>query len=701
MVFEDPLKIKHIIGFSVSPEIRISDLLYDYKSLLETTYTMPSISNISSNSTGDGGLYEKICNVISLDDHQEFEKLLRIQSLANIIHTKDFQDRSVLTLLCIVDKPKIASVLLKKGLSIDDRDKLGRNALYWAVKCESIKIVKWLLQLPINENFILSKDNQGITSLHIAATKSSSEILRLLLDALPNKNKSLLRNMYDTHNRMPLHYAAASGSLECVEKFMDEALSLPVSIRDMYGNTPLMLACGNNYASEVIRCLSNKQSVSVASRNGYGMSALHIAVLANNIDGVRILLEECKIPTEIYDKDYKTLLHYAAQNGNFKIVEILLSNGARYNACDKYRATPLHYAAEISWPIFYVLVSKNSYNDCEMADKEGRTPFMWAVVSENERVISKMLKTFDIPRHGKDNHNYTALHLAAFTGNVSICKTLLQQGWVVTAEDKFGATPLHIAAGKGFTNIVQIFCTSNEIIGKVDINLRTALFYAALGGQPRTLNVMVSDLGFDKMAKDILNRTALHAAAYCGFVACVQKLIDHGVEINAIDIDEETPLHVACSRGKEDVVRVLVKSGAMINPYSRINEITPLNYAIANKHTELIQFLKERNAVTGEEIRNIAASIITRAIRRYVTKKQQCLLGLLSGSTIQLSEQSSNNLSRFPDQCIYRNDNLLKILTRNRRSSQSTDRHTYENGLSVEVVNTYIYDSYYMYRLYF
>lgn len=101
---------------------------------------------------------------------------------------------------------------------------------------------------------------------------------------------------------------------------------------------------------------------------------------------------------------------------------------------------------------------------------------------------------------------------------------------------------------------------------------------------------MISNLGFDKMAKDILDRTVLHVAAYCGFLACVHKLIDHGVEINVSDKDEKIPLHPACSRGKEDVVHLLANSGATINRYSWGNETTRLNYAVGNNNTEIIQF---------------------------------------------------------------------------------------------------------------
>uniref|UniRef100_A0A0K0FDB2 Inversin (inferred by orthology to a human protein) n=1 Tax=Strongyloides venezuelensis TaxID=75913 RepID=A0A0K0FDB2_STRVS len=268
-----------------------------------------------------------------------------------------------------------------------------------------------------------------------------------------------------------------------------------------------------------------------------------------------------------------------------------------------------------------------------------------------------MLKTFDIPRHGKDNHYYTPLHLAAFTGNLSIYKILLLQGWTVSVEYKAGATTFHIAAGKKFIDIVEVYCTSNDILVKIDTNQRTALFYAALDRQTRTQDVMISDLRFDKMAKDILDRTVLHVAAYCGFVGCVKKLIDHGVEINASDKDEETPLHLACSRDKEDVFHLLVNSGATINRNSRVNGTTPLCYEIANKNVDLIQYLRNRDAVT--------------AIRGYIVKKRQCLLGAPSGSTIQFLEQSLQNNSRLPYQCVYSNNSFL-VATRSLTSSQFT-----------------------------
>uniref|UniRef100_A0A0K0DTX1 ANK_REP_REGION domain-containing protein n=1 Tax=Strongyloides stercoralis TaxID=6248 RepID=A0A0K0DTX1_STRER len=630
IIVHDPLGVKPIIDLSLNHKDSVSKLLLCYK----YPSTGKSSNMASSSPTDDNdsnallerkNFFEYVCETIALtDDYTEFEKASKNPLFEDVVNNKDAGGRSLLSLACIINKPRIASLLIKKGLRIEDKDKHGRNSLFWSVKCESIKTVKWILnQLPMTDDLILSKDNKGITTIHVAAMKLSSKMLRLLLDSLSSKNEELMGKLFDDYGRMPLHYAAACGSLECVEEFMDESLYLPVSIRDIYGNTPLMLACGNTSASEVIRYLSTKKSISTTSRNCDGMSPLHIAVLANNIDGVKILLQECSVPTEIYDDDARTPLHYAAQNGRVEIVELLLEAGARYNATDDYGATPVHYAAETSWRIIEMISEKVGCRDFSLVDKQLRTPFMWAIAAENEEVTLQMLEEYNISRTRTDKKKYTALHIATLTGNPFFCKLLLERGWNIIAENEVGATPLHIAAGKGFTDLVRLFCISADVTRRVDTQLRSPLFYAVLGGQGHTLDVMVTRLGFSVRDEDVLERTVLHAAVCCGYINFVQKLIDYGADINAVDKDEEAPLHLACSRGRDDIVRLLVSSGAIVNAYSRVNEITPLNYALARNKIEIIEFLKENNAVTGEEIKHIAANTIKRAILRYIIRRQQ------------------------------------------------------------------------------
>lgn len=44
------------------------------------------------------------------------------------------------------------------------------------------------------------------------------------------------------------------------------------------------------------------------------------------------------------DSDNMTPLHFAANLGNVKVIELLVKHGADVNAVDGYNTTPLHYA---------------------------------------------------------------------------------------------------------------------------------------------------------------------------------------------------------------------------------------------------------------------------------------------------------------------------------------------------------------------
>lgn len=56
---------------------------------------------------------------------------------------------------------------------------------------------------------------------------------------------------------------------------------------------------------------------------------------------------------------------------------------------------------------------------------------MWAVIAQNEQMVNEMIKNknFLIVKSHRDNYHYTALHLAALTGNKNICRILIDYGF--------------------------------------------------------------------------------------------------------------------------------------------------------------------------------------------------------------------------------------------------------------------------------
>ena len=69
------------------------------------------------------------------------------------------------------------------------------------------------------------------------------------------------------------------------------------------------------------------------------------------IEIAKLLLSNNKTSIETKDKDNLTPLHYACMGtNNFKIIELLLKNGAKINVKDSFGNTPLIYACNISYP---------------------------------------------------------------------------------------------------------------------------------------------------------------------------------------------------------------------------------------------------------------------------------------------------------------------------------------------------------------
>lgn len=96
------------------------------------------------------------------------------------------------------------------------------------------------------------------------------------------------------------------------------------------------------------------------------------------------------------------------------------------------------------------------------------------------------------------------------------------------------------------------------------------------------------------MEDNVKNRTELnkelYRAASGGHLEDVVKLLEMGADPSYQTEYDWTPLHWSAANGYIKVVRVLVHSGAYVNPASDTN-LTPLDMSISGKHPEISSFL--------------------------------------------------------------------------------------------------------------
>ena len=78
-------------------------------------------------------------------------------------------------------------------------------------------------------------------------------------------------------------------------------------------------------------------------------------------------------------------------------------------------------------------------------------------------------------------------------------------------------------------------------------------------------------------------------------LAVVQKLLEAGADLQAVNADGNTALHSACMWGDPGVVRALLNRGADLHAKG-FDAFTPLHCAVDHGHLEIVRLLLERGA---------------------------------------------------------------------------------------------------------
>ena len=106
-----------------------------------------------------------------------------------------------------------------------------------------------------------------------------------------------------------------------------------VNYENSNGETPLMIACKNQNLPIIKLLFEEGKGVNFSFKNARGQTTLMIAVkYTNNIDIIRYLLENGSNANDS-DNFGKTVLMYAAENGDIIIFNYLINEGkASFNA---------------------------------------------------------------------------------------------------------------------------------------------------------------------------------------------------------------------------------------------------------------------------------------------------------------------------------------------------------------------------------
>ncbi|XP_037680963.1 protein phosphatase 1 regulatory subunit 12B isoform X2 [Choloepus didactylus] len=206
-----------------------------------------------------------------------------------------------------------------------------------------------------------------------------------------------------------------------------------------------LAACSSGDTDEVKKLLARGADINTV--NVDGLTALHQACIDENLDMVKFLVEN-RANVNQQDNEGWTPLHAAASCGYLNIAEYFLNHGASVGIVNNEGEVPSDLAEEPAMKDLLLEQVKKQGVDLEQSRKEEEQQMLQ---DARQWLNSGKIEDVRQPRSGA-----TALHVAAAKGYSEVLRLLIQAGYDLNVQDHDGWTPLHAAAHWGVKEACSI-----------------------------------------------------------------------------------------------------------------------------------------------------------------------------------------------------------------------------------------------------
>ena len=421
---------------------------------------------------------------------------------------------------------KLMQFLLQAGVSVNDEYIPELNSLLFAASVGSEEAVQMLLQHKADLNF---RGPNGQTALMMAAEKGHTNVVKMLMEAGANLYTR------DCNDNNALHMAVKGGNRVCILTLLQQWNNLQlqdIKLIEDYRVLDVFQGVKERW-SQLLRDAAVLQEVFCKVVHG-SYYQLGLALIEHGVD-----IDGLSHPV------LRSPLSFSL--GDLKMLQILLDCGADVNIKERSTGKTALMEASKSGDVSLVRILLKHNADMYAETKyDCYTALSMAIIQNKTDVVTELLDGGMDVNHITQTRQ-TAL-LCALTGkNFPLSELLIKRGANVNFATRGGFTILMQTIKSCTVNFSELIITHGADVNAQDDRGETALFHA---------------LRFQ------LNREEK-----------LSLLLQHGADVNHVNMSTQTPLMVVARDSHVDVFRIVMNSKLNINVQDN-NGNTALHLAV-------------------------------------------------------------------------------------------------------------------------
>jgi ankyrin repeat protein len=460
-------------------------------------------------------------------------------------------------------------------------------------------------------------DNIGNTLVHTAIIYNNNNALKILLEFGANVN---------THNftsAAPLAVAVSIDRPDAV-KILANHPNTDLNILSLDQQvTALYLAAQDGKEAMVEEFIKQKAKLDIA-RADTGLTPLHVSMYQSH-KNISVILIKAGADVHVKDLQGRNAILWSLNLKDTSIMQLLIDHGAKLDSTDNAGNPLLFAATKLNIPDIVSFLVKAGAHDVPnrqgiyaydqaigmgsvdlvyaLRDKkdlpENAIKLMSAVYQNNLEQLSKLIS----PEYINDSvgviSGNSLLIQSLIFGYKAITHKLVEANASLTYFNKQGFTAWHIAAFKGYTDVLENMYAKNNTVLELKsqgASVCSSLWLASQEGQLDTVKWLLTKGTDSNTTRESDGRTALQANICCKKnIDVLEVLVLEKADVNQGTKDNFTPLYMAVEKQDLKIIKFLLEHGAKLDLAGNTGD-QPIHMASALCNLFIMKILLDKGA---------------------------------------------------------------------------------------------------------